>query len=347
MPHCKESIFTVILKRFFGSFVSVFGFILGIFLFFMLIGLAYKGNASTAGDILPIKVERSNTGYAATLSTSTPTILQINVEGVIGKINRHSMNTREMVAKILRQPSLYGIDTSTVKGLLLKINSPGGSASESDDIYQEIMTFKKKHSIPVHVWVGSMCASGGYYIACTGDHISAQTVSVIGSVGVLLSNPNFNFYGLMQKNGVESTPIAAGKNKRHFPMFSPSPKGKEHYQDILNLVDAIYERFTDVVADARASHGLTKEKIIELGATIYYGERAKQLGYIDQTNTTYNMAVQQFATALGIEGENYQVISFESPLSYLQNFQSKFDSAYTTIFGTKEEPPFSLMADLP
>lgn len=346
MSHCKESIFTLILKRFFGSFVSVIGFFFAILLFFMIIGFSYKNSAQTIGEILPAKIHSNATGYTTPLNPSASTILQINIHGPIGMSKSNIMNTLPMIKKILRQPAFYNIDMKNVKGIFLNINSPGGAVGETDEIYQEIMAFKKLHNIPVHAWVGDICFSGGYYLACTADHISAQTVSMIGSVGVLSSNPNFNFYGLMQKIGVESTPVSAGKNKVHFPMFAKKEPGTKSYQDILNILDSIYDRFLNVVSSSRAQYGLTKERLTELGATIYYGNKAKELGYIDQANVGYVDALINFATKLGINETGFQVIQFENPMGYLQKFQSKAEQKFSFLFEEETKFPFTLEANL-
>lgn len=347
MSRQKESIFTLIVKKFAGSFVSVIGFLLAVGLFISFIGFSYKNSAAMVSEILPMKVHSIVPGAAPGLfDAKNPTILQINIEGAIGK-RKDSMNTSAMVQKIFRQPSLYGMTGQNVKGILLNINSPGGSAAESDEIYQDIIAFKKKYNIPVHVWIGDMCASGGMYIASAADYISAQTISMIGSVGVYFG-PFFNFYNFMEKVGVESTMVTAGKNKITFPMFSPKPKGTSSYNDIIAITEGIYEKFLDVVTDARAKHGLTKERLKELGATVYGSVDAKKLGYIDAANVRYNDAVANLAKTAGIDNGAFQVISFHHPQSYLHGLQAKLENRLPFFFGAsdKVEPPFSLEADL-
>lgn len=346
MSHQKESIFSVIVKKFAGSFVSVIGFLLAFFLFISLIGFTYKNSTAIMSEILPIKVHSVVSGtLAEPFNAKTPTILQIDIKGMIGK-KKDSMTTSEMVQKIFRQPSLYGMTNENIKGILLNMETGGGSAAESDEIYQDIMAFKKKYNIPVHVWIGDICASGGMYIASAGDYISAQTTTIIGSVGVRLG-PNFNVYNLMEKIGVESTFVTAGKNKIHFPMFSPKPKGTSSYQDIIAITDSIYERFLDVVTEARAKHGLTREKLIELGATVYGSLEAQKLGYIDAANVRYNDAVAHFAHTLGIDEGKFQVISFHNVENYLHSLKSKLESKFPFFFNLsdKVEPPFSLETD--
>jgi ClpP class serine protease len=346
VPHPKESIFTLIVKKFAGSFVSVIGFLLAFAIFISFIGFTYKSTAASITEVLPMKIHSIVPGAVAEpFDAKTPTILQINIAGMIGK-KKDSMNTSAMIQKIFRQPSLYGMTNENVKGILLNMNTGGGSAAESDEMYKDIMAFKKKYNIPVHVWISDICASGGMYIASTGDYISAQTVTIIGSVGVRLG-PFFNIYNFMEKVGLESTLVSAGKNKIHFPMFSPKPKGTASYNDIITITDGIYNRFLDVVTEARASHGLTRERLLDLGATVYGCADAKKLGYIDAANVRYNDAVTGFAKTLGIDEAKFQVVSFHNTASYLHSLQSKLENRFPFFFSGSDrvEPPFSLEVD--
>ena len=345
MPHHKESIFTTIVKKLAGSFFSVIGFFLALFLFFGAIGLSVKGSTSKIGEILPMKVYKGSTGYTETLSTSSPAILQININGPIGMPKCSPMRTFAMVQKVLRQPTFYNIDTKNIKGLFLHINSPGGAVSDSDEIYTEIKAFKKKHGIPVHVWVKDICFSGGLYIACAGDYISAQRISMIGSVGVRLSNPNFNFYKLMEKLGISATVITAGKDKIPFPKFTPKQPGTESYQDVINITEVMYKRFLEVVVGARGPHGLTEEKLREVGGSIYMSTDAQKMGYIDKAEVRYDEALDYFAETLGIKDQNYQVVSFENPMNFMQNLQAKMESKFSAFFGDDGASPISLQAD--
>ena len=340
----KESIFRSMIKRFIGSFASVFGFFIALSIFFTVIALSMKKTQGLLPYVIPMKVHLNKEGAILPLQKSSPLILQINIEGPIGKF-KDSTTTSEELQKIFNQPALYGINKDRIKGIFLHINSPGGAATESDEMYQDIMTFKKEHDIPVHVWIGDMCASGGYYLACTGDYISAQTISIIGSVGVR-SRPNFNFYNLMEKIGVEQRTIAIGKDKVHFPMFSPFSKGTTSYDDIIKIMEGIYNRFLNIVVAARGSHGLTKDKLIEYGATVYGSDDAQKLGYIDAAGVRYNEAVENLAKTLQIDDSSYQVISFHRNPSLSQLMQAKIESMSSFFCNDKHlQEPFSLEAE--
>ena len=343
MPGPKDSIFVSIIKRFTGSFASVFGFLIALFLFLAAIGLITKQTTKSLGFILPMTVHVNKAREHLPLASTSPLILRINIDGVIGP--KESFNTSAALKQIFQQPALYGIDKDRVKGILLHINSPGGAAIETDVMYDDLMEFKKEHNIPIHVWIGDVCASGGYYLACVGDHISSQRLTMIGSVGVLFG-PHFNFYQLMQKIGVDQTTLTAGKNKISFPMYTPlDPKGVS-YQDWTNITEGIYSRFLDVVTDARAGAGLTRTNLKNYGAKVYGSADAKKLGYIDEANVRYMDAQENFAKSLGIDDKGYQTISFYRSMSFPHMMQAKLSSISSYLSGDDNHKElFSLKAD--
>jgi protease-4 len=332
MSSHKESILTLILKKFMGSFASVIGFFLALFIFSAFIGFSMKESSKIMPLILPMKVEVNKDNNYLPLAKDSPLILRVNIEGTIG--GKDSFNTSNNLRKIFDQASLYNISKDRIKGVLLCINSPGGSAMESDSMYEDIMSFKKELNIPVHVWIKDICASGGYYLACAGDYISAQRVAITGSVGVLVG-PNFNFYGLMQKIGVEEVTLTAGKSKIPLPMFSKMPADKSSYQYMTDITESIYNRFTDVVDAARGKNGLTKDKIIDIGAKVFISQEAKKLGYIDASGVRYNEAELNLAKVLQIEDKGYQTISFYKSVGFAEMIKSTTNSLVS--FFSKED----------
>ena len=334
----KETLFTSIIKRFTGAFAAVFGFLLAIVCIGLILASTKMGSSVDA-DLLVMKVHPIDGLIAKPFKPKKPVILQINIEGEIGKGNI----TSNYIQKILSQPQAYNFLDGQVKGVLLRINSPGGSASECSEIYADLLSYKETHNLPIHTWIGDMCASGGVYLSSASDYITAQTLSVIGSVGVR-SKPNFNFYEWMQYHGISQTTITAGKNKIHLPMFSKMPPGTSSYDDLIAVIDYIYENFLDVVVKARGSHGLTKEKLINIGASVYSPIKAKELGFIDEANVRYTQAVMHLAKSL--ELDDYQVISFEEPERYIDGWKKSFESKFSFLFkNTSKELPFSLEAD--
>ena len=165
------------------------------------------------------------------------------------------------------------------QGVILRINSPGGSPVQSGIIYDEIRRLRGLYpNIPMYAVVEDMCASGGYYIAAAADRIYVNKASIVGSIGVLMDG--WGFTGAMEKLGVERRLLATGENKAFMDPFSPvNAKHKEYAQ---NLLDEVHQQFIDVVKKGRGKRlkenpelfsGLmwTGAKSIELGLTDGYG----------------------------------------------------------------------------
>src|SRR3954466_13900239 len=134
------------------------------------------------------------------------------------------------------------------QGVVMRINSPGGSPVQSQTIYDEMRRLRQKYpDIPLYVGVEDICASGGYFIASGADRIYVAKSSLVGSIGVLMNG--FGFTGLMDKVGVERRLLTAGENKGFLDPFSAqNPKQKEYAQQMLN---EIHQQFIDVVRKGR------------------------------------------------------------------------------------------------
>ena len=165
------------------------------------------------------------------------------------------------------------------QGVILRINSPGGSPVQSGIIYDEIRRLRGLYpNIPMYAVVEDMCASGGYYIAAAADRIYVNKASIVGSIGVLMDG--WGFTGAMEKLVVERRLLATGENKAFMDPFSPvNAKHQEYAQ---NLLDEVHQQFIDVVKKGRGKRlkenpelfsGLmwTGAKSIELGLTDGYG----------------------------------------------------------------------------
>ena len=204
----------------------------------------------------------------AAKSTTDHTAL-IDISGVIG--------AGESVSADSVMTSLHdAYDNKGTKGIILRINSPGGSPVQSGMINDEIKRLKKLHpSIPVYAVVEDICASGGYYIAVAADKIYVDKASIIGSIGVLMDG--FGFTGTMEKFGVERRLMTAGVNKAMLDPFSPvNPKHKEYAQTML---DQIHEQFKSVVREGRGSR--LKETPDTFSGLFWSGEQGIKMGLAD------------------------------------------------------------------
>ncbi len=162
------------------------------------------------------------------------------------------------------------------QGVVLLINSPGGSPVHAGIINDEIRRLREKHKKPVYAVVEDSCASAAYYIAAATDRIFVDKASIVGSIGVLMDG--FGFVGLMEKLGVERRLMTAGENKGFLDPFSPqTPQQKAYAQSMLNQV---HRQFIDVV---KAGRGERLKETPELFSGLFWtGQQAIDLGLADQ-----------------------------------------------------------------
>ncbi|MGQ2964503.1 S49 family peptidase [Methylophilus sp.] len=167
-------------------------------------------------------------------------------------------------------------DHKGTKGIILRINSPGGSPVQAGIINDEIHRQRKLHpEVPVYAVVEDICASGGYYIAVAADKIFVDKASIVGSIGVLMDG--YGFTELMKKVGVERRLMTAGDNKGMLDPFSPeNPKQKAFAQ---NMLDQIHQQFIKVVRDGRGNR--LKETNETFSGLFWNGEESIKLGLAD------------------------------------------------------------------
>ncbi len=193
----------------------------------------------------------------------------IDITGVIeagGEVNADSVMS-----------SLHdAYDSKGTKGIILRINSPGGSPVQAGIINDEIKRQKKLHpTIPVYAVVEDICASGGYYIAVAADKIYVDKASIVGSIGVLMDG--YGFTEVMKKVGVERRLMTAGENKAMLDPFSPiNPKHQALAQAMLN---EIHEQFKTVVRQGRGAR--LKETPETFSGLFWSGEQGIKLGLVD------------------------------------------------------------------
>jgi protease-4 len=166
-------------------------------------------------------------------------------------------------------------DKST-QGVILHINSPGGSPVQAQTIYDEMRRLRKKYpDIPLYAVVEDICASGGYFVAVGADRIYVAKSSIVGSIGVLMNG--FGFTGLMDKLGVERRLITAGANKGMLDPFSPLREQDKEY--IEKLMKDIHQQFIGVVREGRGKR--LKETPDMFSGLFWTGEKSVELGLAD------------------------------------------------------------------
>jgi protease-4 len=162
------------------------------------------------------------------------------------------------------------------QGVVVRINSPGGSPVQSNTIYEEMRRLRKKHpAVPLYAVVEDLCASGGYYVAAGADRIYVGRSSIVGSIGVRMDS--FGVTGLMEKLGVERRLLTAGENKGFLDPFLPvDPTQKAHAQALL---EDVHRQFIGVVRDGRGKR--LKETPDMFSGLVWTGQKSVELGLAD------------------------------------------------------------------
>lgn len=169
----------------------------------------------------------------------------------------------------------YVKEDSTVKAIVIKVNSPGGGVVESAEIHDKIIEIQKETKKPVYISMGSMAASGGYYISAPADKIFASPETLTGSLGVIMQG--YNYAGLAEKYGVEFVTIKSGPYK---DIMSPTREMTDEERKILqSMINNSYDGFVKVISEGR---GLTESQVKKIAdGRIYDGRQAKELNLID------------------------------------------------------------------
>jgi len=173
--------------------------------------------------------------------------------------------------------SLQGaFEDKKTKGVILRINSPGGSPVQAGQIYDEIKRLRALYpKIPLYAVVDDICASGGYYVAAGADKIFVDKASIVGSIGVLMDG--FGFTQTMQKLGVERRLLTAGENKGFLDPFSPVDPKQEMFAK--QMLEEIHGQFIGVVREGRGTR--LKETPEMFSGLVWSGEKSIQLGLAD------------------------------------------------------------------
>jgi protease IV len=304
MEYVRESILISAVRTFCKAFAGIIGILIGIILIFFVLMMFSSPDIYPPQSSLVISPDAN--GNRDLLPHSSPVLLKMDITGVVGQ---GDLTTNKVQNSLLdSREGMLAHDR--VKGILLHINTPGGTVDDADAIYHALLSYKKKYQVPIYAYVDGMCASGGMYIASAADKIFASPSSVIGSIGVILG-PNFNFSGLMDKYGVQALTITQGKDKDMLNPFRPWQPGEDI--SLRNITADLYGRFVSIVTAARPN--LDRDKLVnEYGAQIFVANEAQKLGYIDDGNSDYITAISELAKTAKIpDNQTYQVMTI-SPM---------------------------------
>jgi protease IV len=314
----RDSIFYVSMRSFFTALFAIIGLGFGIIPILVLISAIFGTNESEVDSKYSLKIASNAEGVRKSMSKDAPVILKININGIIGGEEVNMKNLRQILVESREET----LKNNRVKGILLNLETPGGTVIDSDGIYHALKAYKEKYKVPIYAHVDGLCASGGMYVACAADKIYATDSSIIGSVGVIA--PSFlNLSNLLETIGVSSLTLFAGKGKDDLNPLRPwVPGEKDSYQSIINTY---YQQFVEIVASNRPL--LDKSKLIkEYGANIFPAKEAAEHGYIDESGWSYEESLKSLLKHLSIEDDYYQVIEMENKnwFNTLFNSQSSF-----------------------
>ncbi|HEX8523007.1 MAG TPA: signal peptide peptidase SppA [Tepidisphaeraceae bacterium] len=236
-------------------------------------------------------------------------ILIIPVEGMLANAKEGGFlqPTENPLSLFTQQLELAEADKD-IRGVLLRVNSPGGTVSCSDSMYEQIVRFRKRTGKPVVAAFQEVAASGAYYLACGCDRIVAQPTTVVGSIGVVFYT--FNFSGTLNKIGAQSEALKSGPLKDMGSPFRPStPEDRAVMQ---GMIDEYYARFLGIVTENRHDVATANLKTIADGR-VFSGRQAKDLGLVDDLGLLEDAirTTRKLARAPGA-----QVIMYKRPYGY-------------------------------
>ena len=238
-------------------------------IFFKLLGFAY---------LTVILVFAVDWGEADRLGDGKKHTALVQLTGVIRE--RGDANAEHILSSLQS-----AFEDKGTAGVILRINSPGGSPVQAGIINDEIVRLRAKYpAIPLYAVVEDVCASGGYYVAAAADKIYVDKASIVGSIGVLMDG--FGFVGTMDKLGVERRLLTAGENKGFLDPFSP--QNAEHKSHAQQMLGEIHQQFIEVVRKGRGKR--LKETPEMFSGLMWTGAKSIELGLADALGTVDSVA---------------------------------------------------------
>jgi protease-4 len=230
---------------------------------------------------------------------------------VLGMIAEGEATNAATIIEGLRE----AVKDSNTKGIILNINSPGGSAVQAAYVYDEIRRQKIEHpTLPIYSVVGDICASGGYYIAAASDKIYVSPASLIGSIGVVMNG--FGFSSVLEKLGVERRLMTAGEHKAMLDPFSPVKQ--QETQHMQSLLDQVHQQFISAVKQGRGDR--LKETPEMFSGLIWSGEQSVKLGLADAFGSIDSVARNDFGSE--------ETVNFTPQEHLIDRLAGKFGAAF-------------------
>ncbi len=244
-------------------------------------------------------------GYGSVVLREGPRasrIAVISVEGIIDESQADEVYRQLKAAR----------DDATIKGIIVRVNSPGGTISASDRIYRDILDYRNERGQPAVAFMQGLAASGGYYASVACNEIIAEPTAITGSIGVIMAH--FVFQDLLEnKLGIQPVFMTKGQ-KKDWPSSFRAPTDEELAYINDRLLEPAYQRFINVVKEGRRQV-LSEDEVLKLAdGSIFVADQALAAELIDKTGYLDD-AIAMVKARAGIE--RAQVIEYRSPLSFL------------------------------
>jgi protease-4 len=297
---------------FLRTFSGLLGLVVGIFFSLILLGILFsqeEQSQTLRPPHLSLKpTAMPNQEGEIETEEDLPLILELPVRGVIGTPGLDRKWIDQVLLQMKRPPFAH----RQWAGVLLVLQTPGGTVDDSVAIFHRVQELKQRLNIPVVALVQGVCASGGIYVACAADEILSEPEAMVGSVGVLLG-PTFNLVGGMDKLGIQAYTLTEGLDKDTGNPFRPWRP--DEFAPLQAIARSTYAHFVQAVATARPQ--LSAQQIsCELGARVFLAEEAQKLGLIDDAGASRRQALDRLMERAQIS--QAQIIEFQAPLQVLE-----------------------------
>ncbi len=228
-----------------------------------------------------------------------------------GEISANSISSADNINAGLQN----AFKDKNTQGVILRINSPGGSPVQAGYINDEIRRLRAEYpDIPLYAVIEDICASGGYYVAAAADRIYVDKASIVGSIGVLMNG--FGYTGMMEKLGIERRLLTAGENKGFLDPFSPpNPRQQKHAKEMLT---DIHQQFIQVVQQGRGKRLRNVPEIFS--GIVWTGQKSIELGLADALGSAEYVAREI------IKAEN--IVDYTEKESFTERFAKRLGSAF-------------------
>ncbi len=245
-------------------------------------------------------------------------ILLLDITGFISEIERSGnqlVSEKPSTVAHIKETLQKAENDPKIAGVILRLNSPGGTVTASDIIYHELNGFKSRKNVPLYATITGIGTSGAYYIAAAADYITAHPTAVTGSIGVIL--PRFNLSGLIAKVGITENAVKSGDKKDILSPFRSSTV--EEDQIMQTIITTLHNRFLDVVQTGRGNKIILSELQTLADGRIYTADQALKSKLIDRI-CYLDETIAAIKEAKGLK--EARVVSYYRPGSHIGSIYS-------------------------